>query len=250
MRYKCVFLFSFKAMRSLLKSGDTENIVFFAGVSRQKEIYIMAANYLQSLDWRKDPDIMKNIISFYTKGRALDLLAGFYDACAQVEIDEYQSYEKALGALSEAYKCLSKAKMRSPEDQERKLSDMQSKITLVTRFIQARRADSQEAVKQCELLLEEPDLDSAIRIGDVYGLLVEHYAQQNNFQQAYQYLEEMRSKMPTVNLTYYVPQSTMEVVHRALSIPFNRQSLSEHVRHNSVEDSEEVEELPEMDYGD
>lgn len=71
-------------MRALLKSGDTEKIVFFAGVSRQKEIYIMAANYLQSLDWRKDPEIMKNIISFYTKGRALDLLAGFYEACAQV----------------------------------------------------------------------------------------------------------------------------------------------------------------------
>lgn len=72
-------------MRALLKSGDTEKIVFFAGVSRQKEIYIMAANYLQSLDWRKEPEIMKNIISFYTKGRALDLLAGFYDACAQVQ---------------------------------------------------------------------------------------------------------------------------------------------------------------------
>ena len=36
-----------KAMRALLKSGDTEKIVFFAGVSRQKEIYVMAANYLQ-----------------------------------------------------------------------------------------------------------------------------------------------------------------------------------------------------------
>ncbi len=71
-------------MKALLKSGDTEKIVFFAGVSRQREIYVMAANYLQSLDWRKDPEIMKNIIGFYTKGRALDLLAGFYDACAQV----------------------------------------------------------------------------------------------------------------------------------------------------------------------
>lgn len=71
-------------MRSLLKSGDTEKIIFFAGVSRQKELYVMAANYLQSLDWRKDPEIMKNIISFYTKGCALDLLAGFYEACAQV----------------------------------------------------------------------------------------------------------------------------------------------------------------------
>ena len=71
-------------MKALLKSGDTEKVVFFAGVSRQKDIYIMAANYLQTLDWRKDPEIMKNIITFYTKGRALESLAGFYDACAQV----------------------------------------------------------------------------------------------------------------------------------------------------------------------
>ena len=77
-------VFSLQAMKSLLKSGDTEKIIFFAGVSRQKEIYVMAANYLQSLDWRKDPEIMKNIIAFYTKGRALDSLANFYDACAQV----------------------------------------------------------------------------------------------------------------------------------------------------------------------
>ena len=71
-------------MKALLKSGDTEKIVFFAGVSRQKDVYVMAANYLQSLDWRKDPEIMKNIIQFYTKGRALESLASFYDACAQV----------------------------------------------------------------------------------------------------------------------------------------------------------------------
>lgn len=71
-------------MKALLKSGDTEKIIFFAGVSRHKEIYLMAANYLQSLDWRKDPEVMKNIIAFYTKGRALDSLANFYDACAQV----------------------------------------------------------------------------------------------------------------------------------------------------------------------
>lgn len=71
-------------MRALLKSGDTEKIIFFAGVSRSRNIYVMAANYLQSLDWRTDPEIMKHIISYYTKGRALDSLAGFYDACAQV----------------------------------------------------------------------------------------------------------------------------------------------------------------------
>lgn len=232
-----------KAMRALLKSGDTEKIVFFAGVSRQKEIYIMAANYLQSLDWRKEPETMKNIISFYTKGRALDLLAGFYDACAQVEIDEYQNYEKAHGALTEAYKCLSKAKAKSPLDQETKLAQLQSKMTLVKRFIQARRMyseDPKESVKQCELLLEEPDLDSTIRIGDVCGFLVEHYLQTEEFQMAYKYLEEMR-RLPAANMSYYVTQQTVDAVHRGLGIPLARM-VPERTRHNSREDPKDVDE--------
>lgn len=71
-------------MKALLKSGDTEKIIFYAGVSRQKEIYIMAANYLQSLDWQNQPDILRNIITFYSKGKSMDSLANFYVACAQV----------------------------------------------------------------------------------------------------------------------------------------------------------------------
>ncbi|XP_043945229.1 intraflagellar transport protein 140 homolog [Protopterus annectens] len=235
-----------KAMRALLKSGDTEKIIFFAGVSRQKEIYILAANYLQSLDWSKDPEIMKNIITFYTKGRAYELLAGFFDACAQVEIDEFQEYEKALGALTEAYKSLTKAKMRNTEEQEEKLSGLQKKITLVKRFIQARRIyeeDPKESIRQCELLLEEPDLNIAVRIGDVYGLFVEHYTQQGNFQMAYRCLEDMRKKMPTVNVKYYVKQETVDTVHQALGIPVSHSSTSECIRHNSIEDGEEVEDV-------
>ncbi|KAM9210374.1 intraflagellar transport protein 140 homolog isoform 2-T2 [Dugong dugon] len=237
-----------KAMRALLKSGDTEKIVFFAAVSRQKEIYIMAANYLQSLDWQKEPEIMKNIISFYTKGRALDLLAGFYDACAQVEIDEYQNYDKAHGALTEAYKCLSKAKAKSPLDQEAKLAQLQSKMTLVKRFIQARRMypeDPKEAVRQCELLLEEPDLDSTIRIGDIYGFLVEHFLQLGEHQAAYKYLEEMRKRLPAASMTYYVRQHTIDAVHQGLGLPLARLG-PERVRHNSAEeprDEEVVEEV-------
>lgn len=71
-------------MKALLKSGDTDKIIFFAGISRQREIYIMAANYLQALDWQNKPEILRNIITFYSKGKALDLLANFYVACAQV----------------------------------------------------------------------------------------------------------------------------------------------------------------------
>lgn len=71
-------------MKSLLKSGDTEKIIFFAGVSREKDVYIMAANYLQALDWQNNPNILRYIVAFYTKGKAHDLLANFYVACAQV----------------------------------------------------------------------------------------------------------------------------------------------------------------------
>ncbi|XP_072337471.1 LOW QUALITY PROTEIN: intraflagellar transport protein 140 homolog [Scyliorhinus torazame] len=234
-----------KAMRALLKSGDTEKIIFFTGVSRQKEIYIMAANYLQSLDWRKDPEIMKNIISFYTKGRALDLLAGFYDACAQVEIDEYQNYEKALGALTEAYKCLSKAKMKSQSELEERLGQLQSKLTMVKKFVQIRRLyeeDPKEALKQCENLLGEPELDQTVRTGDVYALLIEHHAQQGSFEMAYKYMEEMTKKLPSVNVTYYVNQQITDSIYKAVGVPIKTNVVVEKVRHNSAEDGDEVEE--------
>ena len=40
-----------------------------------------------------------------------------------------------------------------------------------------------EAMHLCETLLQEPDLDPAVRVGDVYGFLVEHLCQQGNYQQ-------------------------------------------------------------------
>jgi len=71
-------------MKALLKSGDTDRIVFFANVSRQADIYILAGNYLQTLDWRLHPEYVKHIVNFYTKAKSPDLLIGFYEACAQV----------------------------------------------------------------------------------------------------------------------------------------------------------------------
>ena len=31
------------------------------------------------------------------------------------------------------------------------------------------------------MLLEEPDLETAVRVGDVYGFLIEHFARQQNY---------------------------------------------------------------------
>ena len=37
----------------------------------------------------------------------------------------------------------------------------------------------------CQGLLDEPRLDAAVRAGDVYGLMIEHYASAGNFEQVY-----------------------------------------------------------------
>lgn len=67
-----------------------------AGVSRQREVYMMAANYLQSLNWRAQPEYLNHILTFYTKAAAADSLAQFYLGCAQTELSQFRSYDKAL----------------------------------------------------------------------------------------------------------------------------------------------------------
>lgn len=129
-----------RAMKALLKSGDTEKICFFAQVSRNRDIYIMAGNYLQSLDWQNQPEILKNIINFYSKGKAMDLLANFYVACAQVEIDEFQNYEKALDALNQANKCLSKVMApRDPDVHNRAVELVNNRILAIKRYLDIKR---------------------------------------------------------------------------------------------------------------
>jgi len=66
-----------KAIKALLKSGDTEKIIFFAGISgaRNKEIYVVTANYLQTLDWLHNLEIRKAIVTFYTKVQCVSFQA-------------------------------------------------------------------------------------------------------------------------------------------------------------------------------
>ncbi|VDO26401.1 unnamed protein product [Haemonchus placei] len=75
-----------QAMRALLKSGDTQKIVFFANTARNKDIYILAANYLQTTDWQGNAQVIREIETFYSKSHSHLHLASFYKACAFVSI--------------------------------------------------------------------------------------------------------------------------------------------------------------------
>lgn len=59
-------------------------------LSREKDVYMIAGNYLQTIDWHSKPEIAKNIEKFYAKAKAYESLVSFSLVHAQVEIDEYR----------------------------------------------------------------------------------------------------------------------------------------------------------------
>jgi len=205
-----------KALKCLLKSGDTKSITYYANVSRNREIYILAANYLQSLDWHNQADTMKSIIQFYTKAKAYEQLSSFYDACAQVEIDEYRDYEKAAGALAEAAKHLAKDKSGGPGREER-LAALRQRIRLVEQFVKARRlAKTQplEMVELCTELLAEPGVEAAVRVGDAFAMLVEHRHGQRDFRAAHELLRQMKQRRIVLNP--YVEKDMVAEIYAAV----------------------------------
>ena len=158
-----------KAMQSLLRTGDVEKITFFASVSgsKQPEIYAITANYLQSLSWRDNPDIVRNIINFYTKAKAYDSLAVFYESFAQAEVDESSDYTKALGALQEAQKILGRYENTAgPPQVSRILNRIIKKIDYVNLMSQAQtiidggNGDIETGMKLCQNMMEIIRTDS------------------------------------------------------------------------------------------
>ncbi|XP_030384608.1 intraflagellar transport protein 140 homolog [Scaptodrosophila lebanonensis] len=181
-----------RAMKSLLKSGNTDKIVFFANMSRQREVYIMAANYLQALNWQDDPTILKHIITFYSKGQAYDSLANFYAICAQIEIEEYQDYEKALTAMQEASKCLEKLghAQHAYNNLQRTLSDVRS----VLEMQQALRAgDNQTVISGCRGMLIKPEMPP-IRHAHILAMLVRALVYSKQYSEAGRALKELAVK--------------------------------------------------------
>lgn len=178
---------------------------------------MLAANYLQTLDWHGDANLMRIIVQMYTKAGDTTSLASFYEACAQIEIDEFRDYEKALGAMSEALKYLEKTNNSDKDDQ---VKSLQTRISEMEHFGQIRKmakTDPAGMVRACRELLVQVSRNkgspqAALRVGDLYALLIEFYFRQRNMEQAYELIEEMQcQKIP---LSQYIDQSTVESIYK------------------------------------
>ncbi|KAI4883855.1 hypothetical protein NFI96_017046 [Prochilodus magdalenae] len=104
--------------------------------------------------------------------------------------------------------------------------------------------DPAAALLECESLLEEDDLDPAVRVGDVFGFLVEHHCQLGNYQKAWARLEELRRLYPSVNVSMYVSQQSLEALQSAAGIRLRpgdstRRDTDNTRTHNGEEEEEE-----------
>lgn len=196
-----------RAIKCLVKSGDTKAVIQFASISRNNEIYTLAANYLQQMNWRESVDIMKAIIMFYNKSKSYEKLAKFYDSCAIVEIDEYGDYEKAMEALKEALKYL--YKITDNKGANSHISDLVShiekRLQLIEKFVINKNnllnspSNASEAIRSFQELLSDPMIEEAVRSGDCYAIIVEYFFSQNDLESAYKYILEMEDRRIPLN---------------------------------------------------
>ena len=184
-----------KAMNVLLKSGDTEKIILFAQVSRQRELYVMAANYLQTMDWHSNPDVMKSVVQLYTKARAMESLCSFYESCAQFEVDEFRDYEKAVAALREASNAMTKSQAY---DKAERLMDLDRRIEWMNSFLEARsfakEGDPDKMIETCSALIDKVPGGTGVRVGDVFALMIEYYYSTRKIDEAFALIQEMKKR--------------------------------------------------------
>eukprot|EP00494_Astrolonche_serrata_P002789 UN02795 len=101
---------------------------------REKEVYILASNYLQSLDWMNDASILKIYFNSIYRPRLYDRLLYFYNSWSQLEIDEFRDYNRALDVLRKAEEVLCLEKLIDEE----KSFQLRRHIKIVDQFLQAR----------------------------------------------------------------------------------------------------------------
>ncbi|XP_065366029.1 intraflagellar transport protein 140 homolog [Calliphora vicina] len=209
-----------RGMKSLLKSGNTEKIIFFANMSRQHEVYIMAANYLQALNWQDDNNILKHIVTFYSKGQAYDSLANFYAICAQIEIDEYHNYEKALKAMQEAHKCLEKLGGHT----QQAINNLQRTMVEVKNILDLQNAlangENQAVISGCRNMLIKPEMPP-IRQSDIIALMVRALTYTKQYNEAAKALKELVMREPNWSSSGVLEKSLVQKIANECNLDFN-----------------------------
>ena len=137
----------------------------------------------------------------------------------------------------------------------------EERIRLIESFIQARslfQSDEESAVNACKALLEDPKIDVAVKIGDIYSFLVEYYVAKGELeldsnktdnsafnipqpsigehQQAYTLMDELKCRDSSINLSHYIKKTTLESIDKALGMSTEDAGISQQRSQGDDED--------------
>ena len=88
----------------------------------------------------------------------------------------------------------------------------------------------------CKALLKEENINVAVRKGDLYGFMIEHYVKAHNHKQAYALILELRQEIPNVNLAYYVNTDVLLTIEKALGVILQVDTASKFSGEEPIED--------------
>ncbi|PFH37020.1 hypothetical protein BESB_034780 [Besnoitia besnoiti] len=180
------------AVNCLLKTRDTEKLIYFANTARDPEVYVAAANYLQGLDHFADEALRGHIVSFYQKANAFPKLAAFYINLARREIEQYSAYGRALAALQESRSYL----IHCP-DAAKKIGLVDARIEIIDRYLDAKELcgeDPEGMIASLLSLLETPGAEKVLKLGDVFADMGRYYASVRDFPAVISVLKEMQQR--------------------------------------------------------
>lgn len=103
-------------------------------------------------------------------------------------------------------------------------------------------------------LLQVDNLNFAVRIGDVYSLIIEYHANRQRWKQAFSILQEMRETIPETSIRYYVNPNLLAAIHRELDIDYvpvgNKNETNYGHAQNKVNENDKDEDEDEDDIRD
>jgi len=167
-------------MKCLIKHGNINAIISFANQTKDEDIYTLAGNYLQKLD-SSDEKIKKAIVRLYSKAKSWKKLLSFHFTRAQSYAQEFGRYDDALICLKEASSCSSNLSSQEAEELRNLLEQRQSTLERFMEFHNSIGSiDISSLENFCFDHLSQGER-SMIRAGDLYALLVSHYAKSGNF---------------------------------------------------------------------
>ena len=184
-----------KAMKCYIKMGDKSRVIEFAHNCRNPELFILAANFLQNLDWT--PDVVKIIVSFYTKAKAYYNLAQFYTQVAVNEINEKKDFKKGEEDLKNALKTIMKVRENDDKKNE-KIDEIKKKLDFIENLNdmnnKLQSGNAQGALQKCNELLKIQGRDDILRDKDIYGFMFKIYYFQKDYQNSFYILEQCKNQ--------------------------------------------------------